>query len=82
MIVKVMGSENMPDSSPRKSFELFHVKRVQFYRVEDKDKGLIARARLWVFGNPEVGFLDEILTGNAYVLNETGKTISTFAFSP
>lgn len=84
VIVKIMGGENLPDEDPRKTFQLFtNVEDVSFDRVDDGACDILMRV-------PRERKLTASLTedptdikrrpilGNVYVMNEAGKTISTF----
>lgn len=71
--LKIMSGENKPDHDPYKGFEL-HVlgagSKVQFKRNEQ----LLDVA---VISNPDHGTEEYLLTGNAYVLSESGKSVAS-----
>jgi len=78
LIVKIMSAENAPDADPCKGHILAaDVRHVVF----DRDTAGRAWAAIWRPGDS----LDEAaperfaVTGNAYVMNEAGRTISSFA---
>lgn len=75
LIVKVMSGCDRPDDDARKSFQLFaEVKDVDFVRDDDDESQAIAVLR---YGSN----LSETVEvyGNVYVMNEAGRTISTFS---
>ena len=71
LILKVMGSADLPDHDSRKAHELYaNIARVDFRRGEDGVYAHMVRAD---------GVYESVqLFGNAYVLNEQGKTIDSF----
>jgi hypothetical protein len=76
LIVKMMSGEDCPDDDTRKSYKLKSgVLDVEFARDGDD-----AIAWLWFLGGNglPVGPEKFLLTGNCYVMNEAGKTISSF----
>jgi hypothetical protein len=86
MIVKFMGPEDGPDNDSRKSCTIFAgVSHVYFERVEEADtenpKALQAVAHM-TFGHPEDPSEEFDVWGNVYVMNDAGKTISTFSPTP
>jgi len=76
MYLKIMGNENAPDCDSRKSFRIFEVeKHVQFSRNETGHAFVAFR----IAGEGEDGDLNRfMLTENAYVMNDSGKTIASF----
>ena len=82
MYLKMMSGENAPDHDPGKRFKLLSdVFAVDFERVADADP------EQWSWPQARVTFKDGRLEyyrleGNAYVLSENGKTISSFSHSP
>lgn len=70
MYLKIMSQEDKPDHNNSKSFEIIECKSVAFYRD--------------AFTNDPFAIVDDCrydLTGNAYVMNEAGRTVSAFAYS-
>jgi len=77
LIVKLMAADNLPDCDTRKGHKLFTgVSAVDFSRDERGQ----AFAHLFFVG--EVDPETFVLNGNAYVMNEAGKTVSSFGSSP
>lgn len=71
MFLKIMSSENAPDSDTRKSFQLLdHVESAEFVR----EGGSAHVAVLFNDGDRE-HFPCE---GNAYLMNDNGKTVAQF----
>lgn len=82
MIVKITGGENAPDHDARKTHTLLsNVIAVDFTR----DPFGTAEARV-TFATGPMNANTEVETfpvpGNAYVMNEDGKTISSFGSAP
>lgn len=86
LIVKIMSSENLPDDDPRKAHSLHdNVSNAHFYRQGD-----MAFCRMWVRDDVKTaavpGFSEHEVNAevpaNAYVMNASGKTISTFCANP
>ena len=77
-LIKMMSGEDKPDGQNDKSFELVQINKlenVKFFRDPDDDKH---EPIVRVF--KQDGEYDTYYPqGNTYVLNENGKTISTFA---
>lgn len=87
LIVKIMSVENLPDDDPRKSHSLVaNVSSVSFNR--DSEGAVIAR--LYVRDEVKTaacgGYVDHEtfweVPANAYVMNDKGKTVSTFWATP
>lgn len=77
LTLKLMSDENIPDDDSRKSFFLHAgVKSVDFRR--DPDNPDVCRAHVLF----STGLETFDLVGNAYVMNENGKTVSSFGPSP
>lgn len=73
MYLKLMSAEDAPDSDGGKGYRLIECSRVEFSR---EPNGPVART--WdSSGNPGDKYG---LDGNAYILNNSGKTIDSFAF--
>jgi hypothetical protein len=71
--VKLMSSENMPDSSPFKAFQLVSLPdggKVEFKRNE---RGLDT----CIIHKPEHDPEEYLMHGNVYVLSDAGKTIAS-----
>lgn len=73
MLLKIMGSENLPDDSPYKSCTVLSgVKCVNYKKDESKRQAFLDV----VFeGSREEFFLG----GNAYLMNDAGKTVQAFS---
>ena len=70
-VVKFMSDENAEDADSRKTFRLLAgVDSVEFVRGDD---GAIA---CLTFSDGSIK--EETLRGNAYVMNDSGKTVSSF----
>lgn len=77
LIVKIMSDENLADDDSRKSFELFtDVKNVEFHRRP----GAPIAAMIFSAGSVLGG--EYPMLGNAYVMNENGKTVASFGVAP
>lgn len=81
MYLKVMSWEDIPDENNSKEFEIIECARVQFVRCtpgpnETYSPGASA---LLVYADGSRDVVD--LHGNAYILNNAGKTIDSFAFA-
>lgn len=71
MYLKIMSAENAADSDLRKMFTLYaHVTSVEFLRIDGR-----AVANTFFADGDEEGFA---VPGNAYVMNEDGKTVASF----
>lgn len=81
MFLKLMSDENIPDSDTRKSYRLLaRVDAVHFNRSpEAPEPSHNARAYVTFEGGEREEF---DLVGNAYVMNDTGKTIEKFGIHP
>lgn len=76
LIVKIMSGENLPDDDTRKSYTLHTgVASVEFHRRPG------APVAAMCFGDAIVP-LEFPLEGNVYVMNEAGRTVSSFGVSP
>ncbi len=78
MLLKLMSDEAIPDHDNRKRFRLFDdVKRVTFVRdPESNDLTGVFAEVIWRDGERDIHFL----TGNAYLMNDQGKTIQSFDY--
>ena len=75
MIVKCMGSENAPDDDSRKQYRIISgVKIIEFVRKYDDDKDAAVACLTMDDGT----FHEEYCYGNVYVMNDAGKTVSSF----
>lgn len=81
LIVKIMGPERLPDDDSRKTHTLLtNVTQVRFLNVPVPDsteqQGLVQLT----FGDHREGWAPEEfpVPGNVYVMNEAGRTITTF----
>lgn len=74
MYLKIMSGENAADSDSRKSYEILdNVASAKFERIDGEPVVHV------VFDDGDVE--DYTISGNAYVMNESGRTISTFGAS-
>jgi len=72
MLVKFMSDENAADEDSRKTFRLLSgVKVCEF--VRSVETGAVACLTM-----DDGSYHEEHLRGNAYVMNESGKTVSSF----
>ena len=82
MYLKIMDDENAPDEDSRKTYRLLSdVIAVKFSRISNIGEGPQAGAFVFVkfkTGEPET--FD--VFGNAYVMNDNGKTISSWGSMP
>jgi hypothetical protein len=77
LMVKLMSAEDTPDTDSRKAYELFtDVLKVEFNRGEGGE----AYMDLLFRDSEDVETFD--VPGNVYVMNENGKTISSFGGAP
>lgn len=83
MFLKIMGGENVPDGNVSKTFQLLgDLQSVSFRRFEKADgihEAGSAEAIVW---RRDQGCEFHPLPGNAYVLNDDGKTIESFTPTP
>lgn len=80
LIVKIMSGEHAADDDSRKTHTLLtDVKSCQFVRHDDGSASAVM-----TFGGARDGWAPErfAIEGNAYVMNENGKTISSFGITP
>lgn len=74
MIVKCMSNDNAPDDDSRKTYSLYSdVKHVEFVRKDGEPDCAIAVVD---FNDGESREL--YCYGNVYVMNDAGKTVSSF----
>lgn len=83
LIVKIMGGDNTADTDTRAQHRLIAgVIDTEFVRRED-DRPLL---RIWLHPDlvveGETGRVEVPLDGNVYVMNEAGKTVSSFGVAP
>ena len=77
LLVKLMSCEDTPDTDSRKAYELFtDVLKVEVNRGEGGE----AYMDLLFKDGEDVETFD--VPGNVYVMNENGKTISSFGGAP
>jgi hypothetical protein len=93
LFVKIMSGEDLPDTDPYKNYVIVPVQNNEVMRFVDNSEFLVARSResaskesgnsptvarylLEVHG-PEGGCETHELSGNAYVMTESGKTIAS-----
>lgn len=83
LIVKIMSDEAGPDDDARKSFILIAgVARVVFDRRLGPLGGLPSAHAHVFFAHDQGEGERHNVSGNVYVMNEAGKTISTFCSAP
>lgn len=76
MYLKMMGPEGLADSDSRKTFRVMaHVADVEFIRNAGREP--CEASVLYDDGQRETF----ALTGNVYVLNDQGKTVSSFGIA-
>jgi hypothetical protein len=82
MYIKIMDAENAPDNDSRKTYRLLaDVISVKFSRISGVDQGPEVGA--FVFVTFKVGVCERFdVPGNAYLMNENGKTISSWGSAP
>jgi hypothetical protein len=80
MIVKFMSDENAADDDSRKTFRLLSgVKTVEFVRgVYTKGSGFGPMAVMYM---EDGSYHEESIRGNVYVMNDSGKTVSSFGIA-
>lgn len=91
LYVKIMSGEDMSDTDPHKNFLIVPVERCEVMQFVDNPEWLVRESRtkqqtapepticryqLQVHA-PEGGIETHDLSGNAYVMSESGKTIAT-----
>lgn len=75
MFLKIMSGEDAADSDSRKTFQLLdNVESAEFKR--ESDKALVAV----LFKNGDTEDFD--CPGNAYLMNDAGKTVASFGSAP
>lgn len=75
MFLKIMSGEDAPDSDSRKTFQLLdHVASAEF----ERENGRALAHVLFVSGEEE----SYPLEGNAYLMNDAGKTVASFGSAP
>lgn len=80
LIVKIMSAENLADDDTRKSYQLLtEVAYVSFCRNPGAP---IACVSFSGDGAEDGRLVEYALEGNVYVMNENGKTISSFGCAP
>lgn len=81
MLLKIMSGEDVPDSDPRKLFQLHDgVLSVRFHRPgpeEGEDEPALAETTFKIGGNETFD-----VPSNAYIMNEQGKTVASFSAHP
>lgn len=79
LYVKIMSGEDVPDTDQYKNYTIVPVANNEVMRFCENAEGKgpdIPRYMLEVHA-PEGGIEGHPLTGNAYVMSESGKTIAT-----
>ena len=83
LIVKIMSAEDTADSDTRKTHRLFAgVDDVEFGRQGPDEPPVVHLRFKPEFRDAEAEVLTIALAGNVYVMNEAGKTISSFGCAP
>jgi hypothetical protein len=80
LYVKIMSGEDMPDTMQNKNFTIVPVEDDQIMRFIPnpvQDSGLEEPRFALEVHSPDGGIETHELTGNAYVMNEAGKTIAS-----
>lgn len=78
MILKMLSSENLDDDNFSKGCRVVdNVCEVHFHQTDIKEEHMLSVT----YRSPNRGLLVEnfILSGNAYLMNNDGKTIQSFA---
>jgi len=74
--IKIMSGQNLPDSDVGKGFKIITVAEGQTFEFGNRpDTG---EPVVVVYGRGDCNDREYPLTGNAYVMNENGKTIASF----
>lgn len=76
LYVKIMSSEDLADTDPYKNYSIVPVENdqvMQFVRNQDP----LESKYVLLVNSPDGGDETHVLNGNAYVMNEHGKTIAT-----
>lgn len=79
LYVKIMSNQDLPDTDQNHNFTIVPVENnevMEFVQDLDPKTDTSPRYALRVH-SPEGGYETHPLTGNAYVMNESGKTIAT-----
>lgn len=78
MLLKMMGGWAIPDHDTRQTFRMVaRVSAVHFERLRAPDEAIWSAEAMVTFENGEVERFR--LNGNAYLMNNEGKTVATFA---
>lgn len=89
MYLKIMSGEDLPDGNPSKGFQMLECESVIFRRrkgsIDEPPGTTHAVADITVTDRTDESAIVTTqsidLTGNAYLLNEAGKTIGSFAYA-
>lgn len=79
MFLKIMSTQDLPDHDYRKGYELIECARVKFVEEDLECSGISCRkkvAKVDFDGDGGV-WMSFVLTGNAYIINDNGKTVAT-----
>lgn len=83
LIVKIMSGEDTADTDSRKTHRLFAgIADVEFNRQGEGDQPVVHMRFKREFRDDEPEVVTIAFTGNVYVMNEAGKTISAFSAAP
>ena len=74
MLLKLMSGENTPDSNTTKSYEGIVLGPGDTFRFDRDDTGLARVTVQFTHGSEAI----YTLQGNAYVVSEHGKTVTSF----
>lgn len=76
MILKLMSNENLPDDDAKKAFTIIaNVNEVKFHTLGTGERALYVQ---YDVPNQELPGEEFVLNGNAYLMNDNGKTVQTF----
>lgn len=80
LYLKMMSAENLPDSDTRKSFRLLCIAENKAVLFGLMAEGTPAERRAVFIVNDVGDTVDSyVLDGNAYLMNENGRTIASMA---
>lgn len=80
MILKLMGTENLPDGDMAKPCQIIdYINEVKYVCLGTGERALDVQ---YSKPNRELSSERFILHGNAYLMNDGGKTIQSFAANP
>lgn len=80
MILMMCSGQDLPDTDPRKDVQL--VDSVRYARARRHETGEMALDVEYSYPLRELTSESFILQGNAYLMDDTGKTIRSFSPNP